>query len=81
MEDNTAQRTVTFVLLLVVIGILCTLYALIGPILLRSLKNNTGQFSTENILMMVAVFVGLYLLFAFLTAPKPILTSPRLGRE
>lgn len=81
MEDDNANRIVTFVLLLSVIGILLALYALVGPVILRQLKNNTGHYSTGNILMMVAVFVGVYLLFAFLTAPKPILTSPRLGRE
>lgn len=81
MEDNTANRMVTFVLLLTAIGILLALYGLVGPILLRQLKNNTGNYSTGNILMMVAVIIGLYLLFAFLTAPKTIRTSPRLGRE
>ena len=81
MEDDIAHRIVTFFLLCIAIGILVGLYVLVGPMLLRSLKNNAGHYSTGNILMMMAVVVGLYLLVSFLMFPKPVLTSPRLGRE
>ena len=81
MDDIAANRIVFFILLLIVLGIVLTLHTLVTPSLygafVHQIKNNTGNYSTGNILMMVAVAVGLYLLFVFLFTPKqdPALAS------
>lgn len=74
MDDITANRIVFFILLLIVLGIVLALHTLVTPSLygafVHQLKNNTGNYSSHNILMMVAVAVGLYGLFVFLFTPK-----------
>lgn len=81
MDDIAANRVVFFLLLLIILGIILTLHVLVTPSVYGSfvhqLKNNTGNYSTTNILMMVAVAIGLYLLITFLFAPKQGPASPR----
>lgn len=81
MDDIAANRVVFFLLLLIVLGIVFALHALVTPSIYGSfvhqLKNNAGNYSTGNILMMVAAAVGLYLLFVFLFTPKQGPASPR----
>ena len=82
MDDITANRIVFVILLLIVFGIVATLHLLVTPSVYGSfvhqLKNNAGNYSTGNILMMVAVVVGLYVLFVFLFTPTqdPALSRP-----
>ena len=85
MDDRTANRIVFFLLLLIILGIVLTLHIVVTPTIYGSfvhqLKNNAGDYSTGNILMMVAVAVGLYLLFAFLFTPKQDPASLRRPRR
>jgi len=81
MDDITANRIVLFILLLIVFGIVATLHLLVTPSLYGSfvhqLKNNTGNYSTGNILMMAAAAVGLYALFVFLFTSRRDPSSSR----
>ena len=81
MDDIAANRIVFFMLLLIVLGIVSSLHLLVTPSIYGSfvhqLKNNAGNYSTGNILMMLAVAVGLYLLFVFLFTPKQDPSSVR----
>ena len=74
MDDIAANRIVFFILVLIVLGIILALQTLVTPTVygafVHQLKNNSGNYSAGNIIMMVAVAVGLYLLFTFLFTPK-----------
>lgn len=82
MDDITANRIVFFILLLIVLGIVSAIHILVTPSIYGSfvyqLKNNAGNYSTSNMLMMVAAAVGLYLLFVFLFTPRQ---DPALSRH
>jgi uncharacterized membrane protein len=81
MDDIAANRIVVFLLLLIILGIVLALHTLVSPSVygafVHQLKNNAGNYSTTNILMMVAVAIGLYLLITFLFTPKQDPTSLR----
>jgi hypothetical protein len=81
MKDETAQQMVFVLLLIVTAGIIVAVTMILGPILLAQVKNNSGHYSTSNILMITAVLVGAYILFVFMTTPTEVQTSPRLGKE
>lgn len=80
MDDITANRIVFFILLLIVLGIVSAIHILVTPYgsFVYQLKNNAGNYSTSNMLMMVAAAVGLYLLFVFLFTPRQ---DPALSRH
>lgn len=79
MDDITANRIVFFILLLIILGIILSLHAIVGPTVYGSfvnqLKNNSGEFSSYHVLMMVSALIGLYLLLSFLNRPTSSIRS------
>ena len=58
MDDLTANHIVFGILLLIIFGIISTLYTIFGQsfgqIISRTIKNNSGNLSTFNILLSVS---------------------------
>jgi hypothetical protein len=65
MEEQNANRIVFFILLFVMLGIILSASMLLQGSFMNKLKNSTGNLSSLNIIMMFAVFVGLFLLVRF----------------
>jgi hypothetical protein len=73
MEEQTANRIVFFLLLLIIIGIVLSLQVLLQGAIMNKLKNSTGNLSSLNIIMMFAVFVGLFFLIRFFFRSRQVL--------
>lgn len=81
-EDYYANLIVFVLLMIIIIGILSSSYTIFGATVINgfigALKNNSGNFSSEHILMMTAAIVGIFILFYFLFRTKPTVRESRM---
>ena len=77
MGDQTANQIVFFLLLTILIGIILSIYALLQGVVFNKLKNNAGNISSLNILMMLGVFVGIFFLIRLFFKESRTLTQVR----
>jgi uncharacterized BrkB/YihY/UPF0761 family membrane protein len=81
MIRNTADFIVSVLVISIVGAIIFTLFLLFKSEVmlqfLNGLKNNTGNYSTYNILMWVAIFVSIYFLLYMIFKPRPIITRTK----
>ncbi len=75
MDDYQANLIVFVLLMIIIFGILSSCYMIFGPTVINgfvsALRNNSGNFSSEHILMMTAAIVGIFFLFYFLFRTRP----------
>ncbi len=77
MGDQTANQIVFFLLLVILIGIVLSVYVLLQGVIGSKLKNSAGNLSSVNILMMFGVFVGMFFLIRFFFKESRTLTQVR----
>jgi hypothetical protein len=80
-EDYYANLIVFILLMVTIFGILASSYMIIGSTVINgfiaALKNNSGNFSSEHILMMAAAIVAIFVLFYFLFKTRPTVRESR----
>lgn len=77
MGDQTSNQIVFFLLLAILIGMVLTVYVLLQGVIASKIKNNAGNLSSVNILMMFGVFVGMFFLIRFFFKESRTLTQVR----
>jgi uncharacterized BrkB/YihY/UPF0761 family membrane protein len=84
MDDYQANLIVFVLLMVIIFGILSSCYMIFGPTIINgfisALKNNSGNFTSEHILMMTAAILAIFFLFYFLFKTRPtVRESQRRG--
>lgn len=77
MRDQTSNQIVFILLLAILIGMVLSVYVLLQGVIASKIKNNAGNLSSLNILMMFGVFVGMFFLIRFFFKESRTLTQVR----